>query len=116
MAHEGLMVDILPISPPCQAFSPANTAPSLANDTANIAANMETGNCLDIARPSIATLEQISGLMSSGHTSGKHSEYRGKLISQFISRDYNVAWKNTSLAGLGLPKPTKRLFIMLASW
>ena len=113
MAHEGLKVDILPISPPCQALSPANTAPNLANDTA---ANMEIDNCLDIAMPRIATLEQISGLMSSGHTGGKHSEYWGKLISQFTSRDYNVAWKNTSLTGLGLPKPRKRLFIMLASW
>ena len=116
MAHEGLKIGILPISPPCQVFSPANTAPNLANDTANIAANMGIGNCLDIARPRIVTLGQISGLISSGHTSAKHSEYWGKLISQFTSRDYNAAWKNTSLAGLGLPKPRKRLFMMLASW
>ena len=115
MAHKDLKVDIMHISPPCQAFSLANTTPNLENDTLNIAANMEVGNCLDMARPRIATLEQTSGLMSLGHAGGRHSEHWSKLISQFTSRGYSVAWRIVDLAELGLPQRRKRL-IMIASW
>lgn len=114
MGREDLNADIMHISPPCQAFSQANTTPNLHNDTLNIAANMEIGNCLDIVRPRIATLEQTSGLMSLGHASGRHREHWSKLISQFTSRSYSVAWGNVDLAKLGLPQPRKRL-IMIAS-
>ena len=114
MGREDLNVDIMHISPPCQAFSQANTSPNLHNDTLNIATNMEVGNCLDIVRPRIATLEQTSGLMSLGHASGRHREHRSKLISQFTSRSYSIAWGNVDLAKLGLPQPRKRL-IMIAS-
>lgn len=115
MGREDLNVDIMHISPPCQAFSRANTSPNLHNDTLNIAINMEVGSCLDVVRPRIVTLEQTSGLMSLGHASGKHREHWSKLISQFTSRSYSVAWGNVHLAELGLPQPRKRL-IMIASW
>lgn len=115
MGREDLKVDIMHISPPCQAFSRAKNTPNSHNDTLNIAANMEIGNCLDIVRPRIVTLEQTSGLMSLGHASGKHREHWSKLISQFTSRGYSVAWGNVNFAELGLPQPRKRL-IMIASW
>lgn len=41
MGSEDLKVDIMHISPPCQAFSQANTTPNLHNDKLNIATNME---------------------------------------------------------------------------
>lgn len=115
MRGEGLEVDILHLSPPCQAFSPARTHPNVENDIVNIAANMELGNCLDVAKPRIATLEQTSGLMSGGYVGGRHHEYWVKVIEQFTSRGYSVAWKNMKLAELGLPQRRERL-IMIASW
>ena len=116
LCHEDSMkVDIMHLSPPCQAFSSANTTRNLSNDTANIAANMEIGNCLDIARPRVATLEQTSGLMSLGHSGGRHGRDFGRIISQFTSRGYSIAWKNVDLAELGLPQRRKRL-LMIASW
>ena len=114
MWRKDLKVDIMHISPPCQAFSQVNTSPNLSNDTLNIAANMEIGSCLDIARPRIATLEQTSGLMSLGYAGGKHSQHWGKIISQFTCRNYSIAWKTIDLAELGLPQRRKRL-LMIAS-
>lgn len=115
MGHEDLKVDIMHISPPCQAFSQANTSPNLSRNAENIAASMEIGTCLDAARPRIATLEQTSGLMSRGHAGGRHGLHFGNVIAQFTSRDYSVGWKNADLAEWGLPQPRKRL-LMIASW
>lgn len=115
MRHEGLKVDIMHASPPCQDYSPAKTKPNLGIITENIAANMQVGKCLDLGRPRIATLEQTSGLMSLGHAGGRHSEHWGNMIEQFTSRGYSVAWKIIDLAELGLPQHRKRL-IMIASW
>lgn len=115
LGREGLIVDILHLSPPCQAFSKANRTTNLKNDKLNITTNMEVGNCLYTARPRIVTVEQTDNLMSEGHVGGKHSEHWGKVIEQFTSRGYSVAWKVMNLAELGLPQPRKRL-IMIASW
>lgn len=115
MQREGLKIDLMHLSPPCQPFSPAHTTPNLEKDTANIAANMSIGYCLDKARPRIATLEQTSGLMSKGYVGGRHNEHWSKLIEQFTSRGYSVAWKIMDLVELGLPQHRKRL-IMIASW
>ena len=115
MRHEDLKVDIMHISPPCQAFSQANTSPNPTKDAENIAASMEIGTCLDVARPRIATLEQTSGLMSLGYAGGRHSQHFGNVIAQFTSRSYSVGWKNANLAEWGLPQPRIRL-LMIASW
>lgn len=115
MHRKGLKTDIMHLSPPCQPFSKANTTPNLEKDTANIATNMSIGYCLDKARPRIATLEQTSGLMSDGYVGGRHNEHWSKLIEQFTSRGYSVAWKIMDLAELGLAQHRKRL-IMIASW
>lgn len=110
-----LIVDMLHLSPPCQAFSAANTTPNLAKNAVNIAANMDIGKCLDAARPRIVTLEQTSNLMSEGRVGGRHSEHWNKVLQQFTSRGYSVAWKIMNFAELGLPQARKRL-IMIASW
>ena len=115
MRHEDLKVDIMHISPPCQAFSQANTTPNRTKNAENIAASMEIGTCLDVARPRIATLEQTSGLMSLGYVEGRHSQHFGNVIAQFTSRNYSVGWKNADLAEWGLAQPRKRL-LMIASW
>ena len=115
MRHEDLKVDIMHISPPCQAFSQANTSPNPTKNAENIAASMGIGTCLDVARPRIATLEQTSGLMSFGHARGRHGQHFRNVIAQFTSRDYSVSWKNADLAEWGLAQPRKRL-LMIASW
>ena len=113
--RQDLRVDIMHGSFPCQAYSPVNTTPNRERDADNIAANMELGRCLDIARPRIATLEQTSGLMSEGYKGGRHGKALDKFIKQFTSRGYSVAWKIVNLAEFGLPQYRKRL-IMIASW
>ncbi len=115
MSREDLRVDILHLSTPCQPYSAANTIPNREKDTANIAANMQVGNCLDKARPRIATLEQTDGLVTNGHAGGKNSKHWSDMIEQFPSRGYSVAWKIINLAELGLPQSRKRV-IMIASW
>lgn len=115
MQPEDLKVDIQHFSPPCQAWSNANTTPNLEKDALNIAANMQIGNCLDKARPRIATLEQTSGLMSMGHVRGRHNRHWNNVIEQFTSRGYSVAWKIINLVEVGVPQRRKRL-IMIASW
>ena len=114
MRHEDLKVDIMHISPPCQAFSQANTSPNRSKDALNIAANMEIGTCLDVVSPRIVTLEQTSGLMSDGYAGGRHGQHFGDMIARFTSRNYSVGWKNTDLEEFGLPQRRKRL-LMIAS-
>ncbi|KAL8871771.1 MAG: hypothetical protein Q9174_002468 [Haloplaca sp. 1 TL-2023] len=109
-----LTVDIVHCSPPCQAFSWANTKPNLKKDTLNIATNMALGGFLDIAKPRVVTVEQTSALMSHGDKDGRHSDSFGKFIEQLTSRSYSVAWKIENLVEFGLPQKRKRL-IMIAT-
>ncbi len=115
MLPESLKVDIMHLSLPCQPFSPANRHLNPKKDAEIIAANMEIGNCLDIARPRIATLEQTSGLMSMGYVGGINSKHWDNIIKLFTSRGYSVSWKIINFAELGLPQARKRL-IIIASW
>ena len=115
MLPKDLKVDIMHLSPPCQPFSSANRHLNPKKDAENIDANMEIGNCLDIARPRIATLEQTSGLMSQGYAGGRHSKHWDNIVKLFTSRGYSVSWKIVNLAELGLPQARKRL-IIIASW
>lgn len=114
MQRGDLKVDIQHFSPPCQAYSQANTTPNLKKDALNIAANRQIRNCLDKARPRIATLEQTSGLMIMGHAGGRHKKHWSNLTEQFTSTGYSVGWKVMNLVNLGLPQHRKRL-IMIAS-
>ena len=62
LRNKSFKVDILHLSPPCQAFSPANTTPNPDKNEVNIAASMTIGDIITIARPRIVTLEQTLGI------------------------------------------------------
>jgi hypothetical protein len=55
-------VDVLHLSPPCQTWSIAHTIEG-QNDDANSASLFSIKELLDVARPRIATVEQVPGLM-----------------------------------------------------
>jgi hypothetical protein len=63
LALKGLKgVDVLHLSPPCQAWSMAHTVAG-QNDDANSASLFSVKELLLMARPRIATMEQVPGLM-----------------------------------------------------
>ncbi|KAL8854447.1 MAG: hypothetical protein Q9221_000717 [Calogaya cf. arnoldii] len=114
IGRPNLRVDIFHGTFPCQAWSLGNTSPNREKGDMNIAASMEIGRCLDIAKPRVVTLEQTSGLVSQGHRAGKHSKSLDRFIKQFTSRNYSVAWKVVNMVEYGLPQFRKRL-IMIAT-
>jgi len=63
-----LRVDLLHMSPPCQTWSKAHTIQG-RNDDANSASLFAVKELLEVARPRIATVEQVPGLLSQDNRS-----------------------------------------------
>lgn len=115
LSLEGIAhVAILHISPPCQAFSQANTGAGLRNpstiagmyDDANSAASFCISALLRKVRPRIVTMEQTSSVLT------HRSPFFCGIISQFVDAGYSVSWKILNFAAHGLPQPRKRLIII----
>ena len=105
-------VDILHLSPPCQAFSQANTTPNASKDKINIAASMMIGRILLKARPRIVTLEQTPGIMQYK----KNQTHFDEVIRQFTRFGFNIRWKIMKFAEYGLPQERERLIIIASRY
>lgn len=102
--------DIVHMSPPCQPFSKASTAPSAKKDKVNITANSVVGFWLDKTVPRIATAEQTSGLL----WQWEHRKYLDAMIQAFTSRGFSIRVSLLNLADFGVPQARKRLLIIAA--
>ena len=101
-------VDILHLSPPCQAFSIANTTPNAAKDKLNIAASMTIGGVLSLAKPRVVTLEQAHGIIR--HT--KHQKHFDEVLRQFTQLGFSVRWRFLKFIEYGLPQERSRLIVI----
>lgn len=99
--------DILHVSPPCQAFSPANTRGG-RNDAANIEALHTVPRIIEKIRPRILTLEQTLGLF----LIPRHQRHLHKLVEGLTNRGYSVRWKLVHLPTWGLPQTRTRLIFI----
>lgn len=102
--------DIVHFSPPCQAFSKANTSPNAQKDKTNVAANNLVGVWLDKIVPRIATVEQTDGLL----VRRRHRKHLDSMIQSFTSRGFSIRLDLLNLADFGVPQPRKRLIILAA--
>jgi len=104
-------VDVLHLSPPCQAFSTANTRPNPEKNSVNIAASMMIGGILSIARPRAVTLEQTPGIIHS-----KYQRYCDEVLRQFTRLGYSIRWKIMRFVEYGLPQERERLIIIASGY
>ncbi|KAI9722538.1 MAG: hypothetical protein M1828_004533 [Chrysothrix sp. TS-e1954] len=112
--EDSLTVDILHISPPCQAFSPANSLVRYRHhlseggqrDERNQAALFCVPLLLKKVRPRVTTVEETSGLLT------HHGEYLPALISNFTNEDFSIRWRLMNFADFGLCQQRKRLMII----
>ena len=110
-------VDIMHMSPPCQAYSRLNHGagkrdPSTKGgmrDDANTAASFGISELLKHCKPRIVTLEQTSGIFDE-----KNTRYLRGVISQFTALDYSLTWRELNLADWGTPQARKRLILVAA--
>ncbi|RDA90664.1 hypothetical protein CP533_6826 [Ophiocordyceps camponoti-saundersi (nom. inval.)] len=108
VAGERIRSDILHLSPPCQAFSPAHTRPS-SHDEENTFAFLGGGELVNKIRPRIVTTEQTFGI-----THDRHSEFLQAFIHHLTSFGYSVRWKVAHLCTWGCPQNRRRLLIIAA--
>ncbi|KPI41560.1 Modification methylase HphIA [Cyphellophora attinorum] len=105
---DGVQVDILHISPPCQPFSPAHTIPSFERDEANQAALPSIWHLVELLKPRVVTIEETEGLYS------RHKEWLHLIINTFACHGYSVRWKLLHCQHYGVPQNRKRLLIIAA--
>lgn len=113
--HEEFQVDILHMSPPCQAYSVANArvgrrdpfSEGEARDDANQAASFGISQLLHQCKPRVATMEQTSGILGP-----RSLDYFRGVVAQFTAENYSVSWRLLDLAQWGLPHHRKRVIII----
>ncbi|KAL1641065.1 hypothetical protein SLS58_006337 [Diplodia intermedia] len=103
--------DILHLSPPCQAFSPANTNPNAQRDEINTNALFAIGKIIRAAEPRLVTLEETFGLL----TREKHTQWFGTLLSLIYDEGYSVRWAIQNTLEYGVSQPRRRLALIAAA-
>lgn len=108
--HQRLKINILHMSPPCQAVSLAHTKPG-PNDEKNRAALTCVSKLLKRTKPRVATLEQTFGLSKIG----KHKPNFHSLLQSFTALGFSISWQTLRFQDHGLPQRRERL-VIIASW
>ena len=102
------IVDILHMSPPCQAFSLARTTGTEAAKEIIQAVITSTGEILKLVKPRIATMEETAGLLYA------HKDWLSLAIREMVVHGYSVRWKIMKSEEYGVPQLRKRLVIIAA--
>ncbi|KAK4987214.1 hypothetical protein LTR66_007656 [Elasticomyces elasticus] len=98
-------VDVMHLSPPCQAFAMCHTRPG-KNDEENEAALFSVRDCLKKAHPRITTIEETAGIKR------KHPDFLNALIRQFTCQAFSVRWKIMNFAHYGNTQARERLVVI----
>ena len=112
---EEFRVDILHVSPPCQAYSLANTqagqrdpnAEGGRRDDMNQAASFAVSQLVDLCKPRILTMEQTNGIFAD-----RSINYLRGVIAQLTSKDFSVSYGVLDFTEYGGSQHRKRLIIM----
>lgn len=105
-AASASMVDILHMSPPCQAFSLARTTGTVRAKEIIEAALTSTGEILNYVKPRIATMEETAGLLYA------HKDWLAMAIREMIDKGYSVRWKIMKSEQYRVAQLRKRLVII----
>ena len=105
--HE-FRADILHLSPPCQAFSPANTTPNQRKNEENTATLYSCGALIDKVKPRVFTVEETFGIYRKAH----REHLNRALFQDSTSLGYSVRVGVVNLAKWGLPQERKRLIMI----
>ncbi|KAE9370082.1 hypothetical protein N431DRAFT_468160 [Stipitochalara longipes BDJ] len=102
-----LMVDVLHISPRCQAFSPAEVTPGPHHEQNKANLNL-VSSLLQKTAPRIVTLEQTWGTSKiEKHKASFHS-----LLQSFTVLGYSVSWQTVRFHNLGLSQRRRCLVVI----
>ena len=114
--EDQVQIDILHISNPCQPFSNAKTMIG-KDDKANVEASRMIGTVLDKAKPRVATLENVGGLVSrkNGYWGKIARRSLDEILQQFTSRRFAISWKTVKMEEHGLPQYRARFIIIAAA-
>ena len=115
--HEEFQVDILHVSPPCQAWSRQNQRAGLRDpasdggrrDEANQAASFGIAELLRQCKPRYGTMEQTSGILDT-----KYTDFFRAIVRQYTSQGFSVSWRLLDLAKFGVPQHRRRVIIVAA--
>lgn len=107
-AAAAYMVDVLHMSPPCQAFSPARTKGCPIAKEKLEALLLSVGDLLKAVKPRIATMEETSGLIE------RHKDWMTHLIRSIVDNGYSLRWKVVRSETFGVPQIRKRVIIIAA--
>lgn len=114
LLDDDLRVDVVHLSPPCQAMSAANWSVGFKDpgsegaqrDEMNQAALICIASIVEKTKARVVTIEQTSGISS------HHPNWLRALIGQFTSIGYSCRWRIIDCADYGVPQHRKRLFLM----
>jgi DNA (cytosine-5)-methyltransferase 1 len=107
-ATAAYMIDVLHMSPPCQAFSLARTGGSEKEKELLQAPITSVGDILGGVKPRIATMEETAGLYYA------HKDWMARVIRDITGAGYGVRWKIMESQTMGVPQVRKRVVIIAA--
>lgn len=107
---ESFRVDHIHFSPPCQAFSAANTTGTPEGKWKNTRPVLSLGYILGTLKPRVATIEETVGLLN------RHPDWFYTLIASITSIGYSVRWKKVDAATFGVPQRRHRLLINISAY
>ena len=107
---EGYCVDHIHFSPPCQAFSAANTTGTEDRNWLNTRPVLSVGHILETLEPRVATIEETEGLLK------RHVDWFYTLIASITNIGYSVRWRRVDSADFGVPQHRRRLLVNISAY
>lgn len=103
-----VQVDVLHLSPSCQAFSAMNTTPDGGrNGEYNRSSFLSCLSIINRVRPRIVTMEQVPGLLFD-----RSALYFGNFLRDLVDLGFSVTWALLRADLQGVPQARKRLIIV----
>jgi hypothetical protein len=111
-------IDVMHISPPCQAWSLAHTVPG-KDDDSNSASLFSIKELLLKCRPRVATMEQVCGLARKEDNKYPPAQlirpFFKAMLRDFLEAGYSFDWKYIKTQDFGVPQIRERI-LLIAAW